>query len=467
MEGEELAETGTAARYIETLISDDAARMNFFIRLGIAAAIIIAQIILIRLVWAFSNWLKGKITLYGEKHFKSLTIKKYRILETSQILGLIFSLLKILKYIVTVFLLFITIPTIFSLFSLTRNLASTLFGYILNPLKKIGLGIVKYIPNLITIVIILVIVAYVIRSLKFFTSRIERGKLVIPGFYADWAQPTFNILRILLYAFTIAVIYPYLPGSDSMVFQGVSVFVGIIVSLGSSSAIGNMVAGTVLTYMRPFKIGDRIRINDVTGFVVEKSAIVTRIRTHKNEYVTFPNMMVLNSSIINYHTSSKEREGLILHADITFGYNTPWQTVYGVLLEAARKTAHIQQEPPPFVLQTAMDDFYAHYEINCYTKDVEMVPAIYAELFENIQNGFRAQNIDMTAAHYRINMPFTPPAAQKPEKLPAAKALRAGTAAMIAAKATAVKRSSAKAAVKTAAGPKQKPRRKPKRDGGR
>jgi small-conductance mechanosensitive channel len=243
----------------------------------------------------------------------------------------------------------------------------------------------------------------VLKALKFFLTRIATGKLVIPGFFVDWAQPTYKILQFLLLAFTVAIIYPYLPGSDSKIFQGVSVFVGIIFSLGSSSAIGNMVAGLVITYMRSFKIGDRVKINDVTGFVVEKNLMVVRVKTHKNEYVSFPNLMILNSGIVNYNTSSDEdEEGLILNTEITFGYSTPWQTIHKILIEAALATEHVQKMPLPFVLQTAMGDFYAHYQINCYTKHVDRVPSIYAQLYENIQSGFKAEGIDMTAAHYHV-----------------------------------------------------------------
>jgi small-conductance mechanosensitive channel len=211
---------------------------------------------------------------------------------------------------------------------------------------------------------------------------------------------------VLLWAFTVAIIYPYLPGSESRIFQGVSVFVGILFSLGSSSAIGNLVAGLVVTYMRPFKIGDRIKINDAVGFVVEKTLMVVRIKTHKNEYVTFPNMMILTSSITNYNTSTDEdEEGLILYATITFGYSTPWETVHEVLINAALETDHVLKRPKPFVLQTKMDDFYCNYQINLYTKEIDDVPKIYSELYENIQNGFHERGIDMTAAHYRINLP--------------------------------------------------------------
>jgi small-conductance mechanosensitive channel len=385
---------------------DNSFRLNIIMRLGIAAAIIIVQVLLIRLVWFFFNWFKEKISVYGTEHFKNLTIKKFHIMDTKQILNILFTLLKIVKYIFTAFQLFLTIPIVFSLFSLTKNLSDKLFGYILTPLKNIAMGILNYIPNIFTIVIVVIITRYVIQTLRFFTLRIEKGKLAIPGFYSDWARPTFNILRILLYAFMVAIIYPYLPGADSNAFQGVSVFVGIIVSLGSSSAIGNMVAGMVITYMRPFKIGDRIQLNDTVGFVVEKSAMVTRIITHKNEYVTFPNLMVLSSKIVNYHTSSTENEeGLILYAEVTMGYSVPWPKVHEILLGAAKKTAFTEEKPGPYVLQTALDDFYARYQINVYTKAVEKVPAIYSDLYQNLQDGFSEAGISLTAPSYQIRLP--------------------------------------------------------------
>ncbi|MDR1100257.1 MAG: mechanosensitive ion channel family protein [Treponema sp.] len=396
-------------RDIEDAVAEESLPLGLSARIGIAAGIVAGQVLLIWLVWLLFKIIAKKLTEYGSEKIKPLTIKKLKLLNTKQILNVLLFLLKILKYLITIFQLFITIPIVFSLFPLTKDLAATIFGYILNPLKNILFGTIHYIPNLVTIVIIVWITRYVIRALKFFTTQIARGKLVVRGFYADWAEPTFNILRVLLWAFTVAIIYPYLPGSESRIFQGVSVFVGIIFSLGSSSAIGNLVAGLVITYMRPFKIGDRIQIKDITGFVVEKTLMVIRLKTHKNEYVTFPNLMILNSSIVNYNTSSDEdEEGLLLYATITFGYNTPWQTVHKILIDAALKTSHVQKSPKPFVLQTAMNDFYANYQINLYTKEVDKAPAIYSRLYENIQTGFHEAGIDMTAAHYRINLPSEP-----------------------------------------------------------
>jgi small-conductance mechanosensitive channel len=401
--------------------------VNIFIRLGIAGAILLIQALLICLVGYFFHKLEDKVTVYGNKYLKPLSIKKYRLLEIAQILKGCYFLLRIVKYLVIAFQLYLTLPMIFSLFEPTKDLAFTLFSYILNPLKKTGQAIIEFIPNVITIGVIIFIFRYVIRSLRFFVDQIERRKLVIPGFYPDWAVPTFNIVRVLLYAFTVIVIYPYLPGSDSTVFQGVSLFVGILFSLGSSAFIGNLVAGIVLTYMRPFKIGDRIKIGEVVGFVVEKSAIVTRLRTHKNEYVTFPNSAVLSSSITNYNFSvdNVHDRGLILYATITFGYSTPWQTVHAILIESALKAKYVEPDPMPFVLQTKLDDFYAHYEINVYTKAVDKVPTVYSELFQSIQNGFREAGLDMTVAYFRANaLTFSEPQRIVPRAEPEGTAAR-------------------------------------------
>ncbi|MDR2942701.1 MAG: mechanosensitive ion channel family protein [Treponema sp.] len=395
-------ETETAQKtVVET--EDSALGLGFFVRLGIALAIIAALALLIWFIWKLFNSISVKLMESGKEKIKPLVIKKIKILSTKQIVDVFLVFFKTLKYVVSGFILFITVPIEFSLFPSTRHLAATIFGYIRNPLKEIVINTIRYIPNLFKIVIIVAITHYVIKFLKFFSTQIARGKLVLHGFYADWAEPTFKILQVLLWAFTVAIVYPYLPGSESRIFQGVSVFVGLIFSFGSTSAIGNLVAGLVITYMRPFKIGDRVQIKETTGFVVEKNLMVVRLKTHKNEYVTFPNMLILGSSITNYNTSSDgDAEGLILYAEITFGYATPWETVHKILVNAALATDYVEKKPKPFVLQTGLDNFYAHYQINCYTKEVDKVPAIYASLFENIQNGFHEAGMDMTCANYGV-----------------------------------------------------------------
>jgi small-conductance mechanosensitive channel len=376
-------------------------RYGFLIRVGIAVAILVLQVFLIKILWKVFYLCNEKVKVFIKKKVKPIKVKKVQLLDKEHLQIFADFVLNLIKWIVAISLLLFSIPIILSLFEPTRGVASKLFSYILAPLKNFFLALLRYIPNIISIAVILLISRYSLRLLKFFAQQIATGKLKLNGFYPDWANTTFNILRMLVYAFTIAMVFPLLPGSDSQSFQGVSLLFGLLISLGSSSAIGNLIAGIVITYMRPFKIGDRIKINDVTGFVVEKAPMTTRIRTHKNEFVTFPNLAVLNASVTNYNTSTEAGQpGLILHADVTFGYDTPLKTIEKLLLTAAEKTPHLEKEPKPFVQVKSLGDFYCVYEINAYTKNVQSIMPIYSDLYRNINLEFEAAGLDLTAPYY-------------------------------------------------------------------
>jgi small-conductance mechanosensitive channel len=270
----------------------------------------------------------------------------------------------------------------------------TLFGYILTPLKSIFASVIGYIPNLFTIIIIYYLIKFLIRGVKFLASEIEGERLKIPGFYPDWAMPTFNIVRFLLIAFMIAMIYPYLPGSSSGVFQGVSVFVGLIVSLGSGSAIGNIIAGLVITYMRPFRIGDRIKLGEVIGDVIEKTPFVTRLKTPRNEIITMPNSSILSSQVTNLTLSASDY-GLIVHANVAVGYEVPWQVAHELLIKAAKATENTIKEREPFVFDLGLEDYYNTYQINVYIDDANKMLKVITDLNSNIQNMFLAEGIDL------------------------------------------------------------------------
>ena len=266
-------------------------------------------------------------------------------------------------------------------------------------MKDILVGIVDYIPNLFTIFIIWYAIKYLVRFVHYLSREIEAGRLKFGGFYPDWAMPTFHIIRFLLYAFMIAMIYPYLPGSRSGVFQGISVFVGLIVSLGSSTVIGNIIAGLVITYMRPFKLGDRIQLNDTTGNVIEKTPLVTRIRTPKNEVVTIPNSFIMSSHTVNYSSSAREY-GLIIHSEVTIGYDAPWRQVHQLLIEAALNTPGVIDDPRPFVLETSLSDWYPVYQINAYIREADKLGQIYSDLHQNIQDRFNEAGVEIMSPHY-------------------------------------------------------------------
>ena len=245
--------------------------------------VLVGQFLLFKgTTWLFRK-LKVRIQKLKDTKLKPISIQDYELLDTQKQVNLLIFLSNLLRYVFMLLQLLLTVPLLFSIFPQTKNLAYQIFSYIWNPVKTIFSVVIEYIPNLFTIFVIWYAVKYLVRFVHYLATEVQSERLKLNGFYPDWAMPTYHIVRFLLYAFMIAMIYPYLPGSDSGVFQGISVFVGLIVSLGSSTVIGNIIAGLVITYMRPFKLGDRIKLNDTTGNVIEKTPLVTRIKTPKNE----------------------------------------------------------------------------------------------------------------------------------------------------------------------------------------
>lgn len=361
--------------------------------------VIVGQFLLFKLtIWLF-NKLKARIQRLKDTKLKPISIQDYELLDTQKQVNLLVFLASLLRYAVMLLQLILTVPLLFAIFPQTKDLAYKLFSYIWEPIKSIFLGIVEYIPNLFTIFMIWLAVKYLVRLVRYLASEIQSERLKIGGFYADWAMPTFHIVRFLLYAFMIAMIYPYLPGSKSGVFQGISVFVGLIVSLGSSTVIGNIIAGLVITYMRPFKLGDRIKLNDTTGNVIEKTPLVTRIRTPKNEVVTIPNSFIMSSHTVNFSQSARDY-GLIIHSEVSIGYDIPWRKTHQLLIEAALNTPGVVDDPRPFVLETSLQDYYPVYQVNAYIKDANQLAQVYSDLHQNIQDRFNEEGIEIMSPHY-------------------------------------------------------------------
>lgn len=329
----------------------------------------------------------------------SLRIQKFELLPANRIADFSIGLARLVRFALTLVILYSYTSLVLGFFPWTRNYSHVLLDYVLSPVKVVGAAITGYLPNIFFIAIIVLIARFVIKFVRILFTEIEKGTITFPNFYSDWAEPTYKIVRTLLLALTVVVVFPYLPGSKSPAFQGVSIFLGVLLSLGSSSAVANVVAGIILTYMRAFKIGDRVKIADTVGDVIEKTLLVTRVLTIKNVEVTIANAMVLNSHIINY-SATVNKGGLILHTTVTIGYDAPWRTVHQLLINAALACEGILQEPKPFVFQTALDDFYVHYQINAYTDQPNLMAQIYANLHAQIQDKFNEGGIEIMSSHY-------------------------------------------------------------------
>jgi small-conductance mechanosensitive channel len=375
---------------------------GFLYKIAGVVIVIVVLILLIKLISYIINKLKMKVISMKDTRLKGVKVKNIEIVNSSQEINLIFFVLKILKIILIVILLYIALPIVFSFFAFTRGWANLLLGYVTDPLSKAGMALINYIPSLFSIVVIYMITKFFVRFLKIIFVKLEKGEIKLPGFFPEWAMPTYRIIAGISYIFMFIVIFPYLPGSDSPVFKGVSVFLGVLFSLGSTSAIANLVAGLVITYMRPFKIGDRVQIGDTLGNVVEKNLLVTRLLTPKNEEVTIPNANILTAKNVNFSTTSKNM-GLILHTQVTIGYDVPWQQVHELLIKAAENTDGIIKDKKPFVLQTALNDFYISYELNVYTDKPKHMAIIYSRLHQNIQDEFNKANVEILSPHYEVN----------------------------------------------------------------
>ena len=367
---------------------------------GLALLILLVLGIILYYISKFFVWLAQKIEEQKGKRFNGIKIKDYTLFDADREVALFLFINKALKWFVNLIVVYFTLPILFGIFPWTKDLANTLFGYILNPLKHIGSSVWSYLPNLFTIIVIYVVFSYVIKGFNFLKVEIAKGNLVLTNFYPEWANPTYQIIKVILYAFMFVLIFPYLPGSDSPIFQGVSVFLGFLLTFGSSGSLSNVIAGIVLTYMRLFKIGDRVKIGDVVGNVIEKSLLVTRVKTIKNEIVSIPNSTVMSSHTTNY-SSETANQGLIMHTTITLGYDVPWKLVHKTVLEAADRTDLLLKDPKPFVLQTSLDDFYVSYQINAYTKDANKQAKIYSDLHQNIQDCCNEVGIEILSPHYR------------------------------------------------------------------
>ena len=378
----------------------DTELLSILTRAGLVLLILSVFFFIISYVNRFHRIAKRKVVTLRGTLIKGVRIKSYSLLDEDKCVVAVLSFVKIIKYAVILMIIYFSLPLLFSVFPETRGLAGKLLDYVLTPLEEIAISVRDYLPKAFAIIVIVTIFWYLSKGIKYFAGEIEKEKLVIKGFYPDWAMPTCNIVRTLLFVFMFVVTFQYLPYSDSKVFQGVSVFVGVLVSLGSTALIGNLISGMVLTYMRPFRVGDFVKIGEIVGTVQEKAPLATRLMTVKNEEITIPNSNIMSAHTINYSQTAREKR-LILYTAVTFGYDTPWRRVHELLLAAAGRTKYALADPAPFVLQRALDNSFAEYQINVYVSEEKLMPRIYSELYQNIQDAFKEAGIDMTTPLYQ------------------------------------------------------------------
>jgi len=351
--------------------------------------------------WLYRR-LRAKLEKSAQELIQDVTIKQFKLFDRNQLLKIVTRLVGLLWYAIILASAYFYIQGVLSLFPWTRGLAHWLLGILIAPVQTIFMGLVEAFPDLVFLVVLYFVVRFILRMIHLFFAGIAEEKVVLSGFEAEWAWPTYRLVRMLLIGFSLVVAYPYIPGSDSDAFKGVSIFAGVLFSLGSSSLVGNLIAGYTMTYRRAFRIGDRIRVGEHLGDVEQIRLLVTHLRTPKNEAVIVPNSSILNAEVINYSSLAKEH-GLILHTTVGIGYDTPWRQVEALLLKAAERTPGVLQNPVPFVLQKALGDFCINYELNVYCAEPRQMNRFLSDLHRNIQDVFNEYGVQIMSPNYEAD----------------------------------------------------------------
>jgi small-conductance mechanosensitive channel len=281
----------------------------------------------------------------------------------------------------------------------SRPFARAIYRYASAPILTLWFGLLDIVPNLFYLAVIAITTFVILRVVRVIFYEIAIGNIRFAAFPADWAEPTYKLLRVLLLAVAAVGAFPYIPGSRSPAFQGLSIFLGLLVSLASSSALSNIIAGIILTYTRAFRLGDIVRIGETFGEVTVKRLLVTNVRTYKNVVVSIPNSLILTTQVLNYTTLAAER-GLVLHTSVTLGYDAPWRKVHELLIAAASRTPGVLAEPPPFVLQRGLNDFSVEYEINAFVGSATSMPHTYSALHASIQECFNEAGVEIMSPNY-------------------------------------------------------------------
>jgi len=356
-------------------------------------------VLLLWLLRRFRRWLDRIVEERIRKGIEQLEQKSRRIISGGHIWRLVKGGVTLLYAVALLLVAYFYLNSVLGAFPWTRGFALALLQLVVTPLRNMWAGLLDAIPNLMFLLVLVLIVRYALRTLNMFAAAVAEGRIQFANFDAEWAKPTFRIFRVAVIAFAVVVAYPYIPGSDSAAFKGVSLFLGLVFSLGSTSFISNMIAGMSMVYRGAYREGDWVRIGDAEGQVEDMRMMVMRLRSRKNECITIPNSVILNSNVINYSALGRAR-GVILHTEVGIGYDTSWRQVEALLLEAARRTGGVLADPPPFVLQKALGDFAVTYELNALANEPARIPAIYAELHRNILDAFNEQGVQIMSPAY-------------------------------------------------------------------
>jgi small-conductance mechanosensitive channel len=298
-------------------------------------------------------------------------------------------------------------------------------AFLINLLTALTRGIVQALPGLFTVLVIFLLTRFVARLVGEFFEKVEEGKLPVAWLQPETARATRRMVVVLIWIFALTIAYPYIPGSDTDAFKGVSVFVGLMVSLGSAGLVNQVMSGLVVVYARALRTGDYVRVGEHEGLVTEVGVLSTKIVTPRREEITIPNAVLVGTTTVNYSQLAGEK-GAVVSTAVTIGYDVSWRQVHALLLLAAERTAGVRKDPRPHVLQKALGDFFVEYHLLVHIDRPENRLRVLSELHAQIQDAFNEFGVQIMSPHFvsqpdrKVYVPraeWTPPPVPSPPPL--------------------------------------------------
>jgi small-conductance mechanosensitive channel len=380
------------------------ARLLRGIAFGLLATGVFAALVLV-VAWLFRKAV-AVLERRVRAHVEALPRGAFHFVQGKQLWEAMTSTVRGARWILILVLLYLWLQFVLSQFPWTRSLSEKLLTLLIDPLARMAEGLVDFVPNLLFLIVLALVTRYSLRLIKVYFSALEHGRATLANFEPEWALPAYKIVRTLAVALAVVMAYPYLPGTGTDALKGISVFAGLMLSLGASGAVSNVIAGYLNTFGRVFRVGDLIQVGEVRGEVTQVRLLTTRVRTWKNEEVTIPNATLITTHVVNY-SALAQSQGLILHTEVGIGYEVPWRQVHAMLEEAARRTPDILREPPPFILQKRLADFAVVYELNVFSGTAKALARTYTRLHQNVLDVFNEHGVQIMTPAYEGD-PDTP-----------------------------------------------------------
>ena len=398
------AVAGRTALALEMVIGETRESRDLDAMARAAAWSALASVALVGVLWVVAwarRLIERRLIALTHLHSQKIAVGGLKLVRRERVVTVVHLLLTFAYWVFALILSYRWLSFVLGRFPVTRVWGETLDNYLMGVFIGMARSIAGAIPGLFTAVIIFFLARSVVRMLDKFFESVRSGQIRVNWLEADVAEPTKRIAKTIVWLFALAMSYPYLPGAQTEAFKGLSVLVGLMVSLGASNLVGQAASGLILTYGRVFRKGEYVRVADHEGTVTELGVFATRIRTGLGEELTVSNSSILAATTKNY-SRAVEGSGYVLDATVTIGYGTPWRQVHALLVEAALRTEGVKEQPPPQVFQIALSDWYPEYRLVCHAMPTkpQQRALILSELLANIQDVFNQHGIQIMSPHY-------------------------------------------------------------------